>query len=169
MVARFLFVGFCRNTAGEQQCGYNIFKNNIQWIINSSKEANISHHCSRSRERFAFPLPQALSVFLINSQSFPLFPPHPDPQLPPLILWKGPFLQHPATVLLVRPARGHITFQLRENHSCLGSHLDSTEFKWVPHLIRCAVCELDESRSVRDKYPSFTNSSKISAVSDSPV
>lgn len=87
-----------------------------------------SHHCFRGRKRFTFRLPQALSVFLINSKLFPLLPSHPDPQLSPLILWKDTFLRHPATLLMVQSARGHITFQLSDNRSCFRSHLDSTKF-----------------------------------------
>lgn len=108
--------------SGEQQCGCNIFKYNIQWNINSSKEANISHHCSWGRKRIVLPLPQALSVFLINSQSFPLFPSHPDPQLSPLVLWTDSFLRHPATLLLAQPARGDIKFQLSDKSSSFEQH-----------------------------------------------
>lgn len=89
------------------------------------KEANISHHCFRGRKRLALPLPQALSVSLINSKSFPVFPSHPVPQLPPLILLMDMFLQNPATLLLVLPAENCVTVQLSDN--CLGSNLDSTE------------------------------------------
>lgn len=106
-------------SAGAQQVDNNVdlFFYNLHRNINSSTEANISYHCSRGRERFALPLPQTLSVLLINSQSLPLFPSHPDPELSPLVLWKDTSLRHPATLLLVQPAGSHITFQLSDNKS----------------------------------------------------
>lgn len=64
------------------------------------------------------PLLQAFSVFLINSQSFPMFPSHPDPQLSPLILWMDTLMRHPATLLMMQPAVGHITCQPGDTHIC---------------------------------------------------
>lgn len=66
-----------------------------------SKEINTSHRCSR--ERCAFLLPQALSVFLINCQLLPLLPSHPDPQLPPLSVPLR-LLRHPAAQPPLQPA-----------------------------------------------------------------
>lgn len=76
-------------------------KSSRRFSVDYSKEINTSHRCSR--ERPAFPLPEALSVFLINCQLLPLLPSHPDPQLPPLSVPLR-LLRHPAAQPPLQPA-----------------------------------------------------------------
>lgn len=87
---------------GEQKCRYlKKKKSSRRFSVDYSKKINTSHQCSR--ERPGFPFPQALSVFLINCQSLPLLPSHPDPQLPPLSVPLR-LLRHPAAQLPLQPA-----------------------------------------------------------------
>lgn len=87
---------------GEQKCRYfKKKKSSRRFSDDYSKEINTSHRCSR--ERPAFLLPQAVSVFLINCQLLPLLPSHPNPQLPPLSVPLR-LLRHPAAHPPLQPA-----------------------------------------------------------------
>lgn len=96
----------CRRLWRHSQANKNVDlkkkkKSSKRFSVDFSKEINTSHQCSR--ERPGFPLPQALSVFLINCQLLPLLPSHPDPQLPPFSVPLR-LLRHPAAQLPLQPA-----------------------------------------------------------------